>query len=170
MNITKTLLAIAALTLAASASAEETDSLSVATVDTVRVVPRTVTPESQQQYLDQMASQPGAQRLPSGVIFTTIKEGKGTQPTDADKVLVECYSVLSDGSIFYQTEDGQPDEYEVTGVIKGFAEGLKLMHVGGIYRVVIPSELAYGERGIEGVIPGNAALNFTVTLRAAIPK
>jgi FKBP-type peptidyl-prolyl cis-trans isomerase len=55
-------------------------------------------------------------------------------------------------------------------VIKGFAEGLKLMRLGGKYRVIIPSELAYGERGINGVVPGNAALDFTVTLDAIQPK
>jgi FKBP-type peptidyl-prolyl cis-trans isomerase len=78
--------------------------------------------------------------------------------------------VLSDDTVFYKTEDGQPDDYDVTGVIKGFAEGLKMMRVGGTYRVVIPAELAYGKTGIRGVVPGNAALNFTVKLVAVTKK
>jgi FKBP-type peptidyl-prolyl cis-trans isomerase len=134
------------------------------------VMPATVSVESQQAYLDKMAQTPGAKRLDSGVIFITIKEGTGAYPTDADKVSVECYAILSDGSVFYETEEGKPDDYDVTGVIKGFAEGLKLMRLGGKYRVIIPSELAYGERGINGVVPGNAALDFTVTLDAIQPK
>lgn len=134
------------------------------------VVAASVTPESQQAYIDKMASEPGAKRLDSGVVFFTIEEGTGAYPTDGDKVSVECYAILSDGSVFYETEEGQPDDYDVTGVIKGFAEGLKLMRVGGKYRVIIPSELAYGETGINGVVPGNAALDFTVKLDAIQPK
>jgi FKBP-type peptidyl-prolyl cis-trans isomerase len=128
------------------------------------VMPDTVTPESQIAYLDKMAKEPGARRMPSGIIFTTIKEGTGVTPTDADKVSVECYAVLSDDSVFYETAEGEPDDYDVTGVIKGFAEGLKMMRQGGTYRVVIPSELAYGRTGIRGIVPGNAALNFKVKL------
>jgi FKBP-type peptidyl-prolyl cis-trans isomerase len=128
------------------------------------IVPDSVTPESQLAYLDRQAQMPGAKRMPSGIIFTTVKEGKGANPTDNDKVSIECYATLSDESVFYQTEEGQPDDYDVTGVIKGFAEGLKMMRKGGTYRVVIPSELAYGKTGIRGVVPGNAALNFLVTV------
>jgi FKBP-type peptidyl-prolyl cis-trans isomerase len=134
------------------------------------IMPDSVTPESQQAYLDKMAQEPGAMRMPSGIIFTTIKEGDGAYPTDEDKVSVECFAVLSDDTVFYKTEDGQPDDYDVTGVIKGFAEGLKMMRVGGTYRVVIPAELAYGKTGIRGVVPGNAALNFTVKLVAVTKK
>ncbi len=128
------------------------------------VVPKTVSVESQQAFLAETAKQPGAKVLDSGVIFFTIEEGTGAMPTTANKVTVELNSVLSDGSVFYKTEPGEPDEYDVTGVIKGFAEGLQLMRVGGTYRVVIPSNLAYGEKGINGVVPGNAALTFTVHL------
>jgi FKBP-type peptidyl-prolyl cis-trans isomerase len=134
------------------------------------ILPDSVSLESQVAYLDKMAQEPGARRMPSGIVFTTITEGTGSCPTDSDKVSVECYAVLSDGTVFYQTEEGKPDDYDVTGVIKGFAEGLKMMHVGGTYRVVIPSELAYGKTGIRGVVPGNAALNFTVKLVAISPK
>lgn len=134
------------------------------------VVPKTVTNESQLAYLDKMAAEPGAKRMPSGIVFTTIEEGTGDYPVDGDRVSVECYSVLSDDSVFYMTEQGKPDDYDVNGVIKGFAEGLKMMRVGGTYRVVIPAELAYGEKGINGVVPGNAALNFTVKLIAILPK
>ena len=53
--------------------------------------------------------------------------------------------------------------------MKGFTEGLENMQAGGTYRLVIPSSMAYGPQGVPGTIPGNSALDFTVTVLAIIP-
>lgn len=124
-----------------------------------------VSVESQQAFLQSAATADGAILLPSGVVFTVITEGEGATPTIKDRVNVRYKAALSDGTVFDDT-GAQAITFDVAGVIPGFAEGLMLMHPGGTYRVVIPSAAGYGPEGIPGIIPGNAALDFTVTLDA----
>ncbi|MDE5647858.1 MAG: FKBP-type peptidyl-prolyl cis-trans isomerase [Muribaculaceae bacterium] len=70
---------------------------------------------------------------------------------------------LSDGTVFDTTET--PIAMTVGTLVPGFNQGLMKMRPGGTYRLVIPAEMGYGREGIPGVIPGNAALDFTVTLQ-----
>lgn len=126
-------------------------------------IPTAFTQESQEEYLVAAAATDGAITTPSGLVFIVLTEGEGAQPTIKDKVSVAYQAKLSDGTVFDSTDDG-PVEFDVAGVVPGFSEGLQLMRPGGIYRVVIPSNLAYGPEGIPGIIPGNAALDFTVSL------
>lgn len=144
---------------AASADAYISDrvrALHPAPVDTVSVA-------SQKAFLAKAAAEEGAMTLPDGVVFTIIQEGEGAMPTDADKVTVKYVGRLSDGTVFDDTED-ENVVFDVTGVIPGFSESLKQMRPGGTYRITIPADRAYGVKGITGVIPGNAALEFTITL------
>lgn len=127
-----------------------------APVDTVSVA-------SQKAFLAKAAKEEGATVLPDGVVFTIIQEGEGAMPTDADKVTVKYVGRLSDGTVFDDTED-ENVVFDVTRVIPGFSESLKQMRPGGTYRITIPADRAYGVKGITGVIPGNAALEFTITL------
>ena len=129
--------------------------------------PDTVTVESQQIFIDGAASQPGSMRMPSGLVFTVLTEGEGVNPGPNDKVKVNYVAKLSDGSVFDDTE-GEAIEFDVPMVIPGFSEGLQMMKPGGTYRIVIPAELGYGTRGIPGIIPGNAALDFTVKLEGIV--
>ncbi|HYI41254.1 MAG TPA: FKBP-type peptidyl-prolyl cis-trans isomerase [Allosphingosinicella sp.] len=99
---------------------------------------------------------------PSGIRFETLKPGTGPKPTDADMVLVTYEGHLADGTLFDASP--QPTAFPVTGVVPGFAEGLKLMQKGGRYRFWIPSALAYGAEGSSGAIPPNAELEFIVAL------
>ena len=104
----------------------------------------------------------------SGLVFETLVEGVGEHPVLNGKVKLLYTGRLSDGTVFDSTEE--PVIFDVARLVKGFTEGLLLMRPGGIYRLFIPAELGYGARGIEGAIPGNAALDFEVKLLEVITK
>ena len=125
-------------------------------------LPDVFTPQSQQAFLDSVASLPGAVRYPDGLIMIVELEGEGPMPVDSDRVRVMYTGRFSDGIEFDATT--QPIEFGVTEVTPGFSEGLKMMRPGGRYRIVMPATLAYGSEGIPGAVPGNAALDFTVDL------
>lgn len=131
-------------------------------------VPDTVSIESQQGFIAQQAALPGAETTASGLVFIILQEGEGAMPTDSDIVNVQYTGRLSDGTIFDQTGD-ENVQFNVNQLIPGFTEALKMMRPGGTYRVVIPYNLAYGEKGIQGIIPGYSALDFTVTLEGIVP-
>lgn len=124
----------------------------------------TVSVQSQADFIAGIAKTPGAVTLPGGTVFVVIQEGEGAKPTDTDKVVVAYRGQLADGTVFDSTEEGGTVTFDVNRLVKGFTEGLKEMKPGGTYRIVIPAPQGYGDRGIPGVIPGNAALDFTVTL------
>lgn len=130
-------------------------------------LPDTFTPESQDDFLDSVAALPGAVRYPDGLIMIVELEGEGAMPVLSDTVRLMYSGRLSDGREFDATT--APVEFGVDRVTPGFSEGLQLMRPGGRYRIVMPASLAYGVEGIPGVIPGNAALDFTVDLLAVKP-
>lgn len=118
--------------------------------------------ESQRAFLDANKSREGVEQTPSGLLFEVITEGEGKHPAPNDVVRVTYKGALADGTVFDQTE--QPIDLPVSGVVKGFSEGLQMMKPGGTYRLFIPASLGYGDKGAGGVIPPGAALDFTVTL------
>ena len=100
----------------------------------------------------------------SGLQLQVLKDGTGPAPTASDIVLVHYKGKVQDGTVFDSTEGKQPVPFPVTGVIPGFTEGLQMMKKGGTYRLKIPPQLAYGEKGAGGVIPPNATLDFEIQL------
>jgi FKBP-type peptidyl-prolyl cis-trans isomerase len=100
----------------------------------------------------------------SGLRIQTLKAGTGEQPGPGDAVLVTYVGRLAaNGTVFDKSE--QPVGMMVADVVPGFSEGLQLMRKGGTYRITLPPQLAYGEKGAGGgVIPPNATLEFDVTL------
>jgi FKBP-type peptidyl-prolyl cis-trans isomerase len=106
----------------------------------------------------------------SGLQYQVIKQGEGPKPKATDQVTVNYKGTLLDGTEFDSSyKRGQPATFPVTGVIPGWTEALQLMPVGSTYRLFIPSELAYGERGAGGAIGPNAVLIFEVELQEIAP-
>ncbi len=100
----------------------------------------------------------------TGLQYQVIKEGEGAIPRINSKVTVHYAGWLTDGSMFDASyQRGEPSSFGVTQVIAGWTEGLQLMREGSIYKFVIPSELAYGEKGRPS-IPANSTLVFQVEL------
>lgn len=124
--------------------------------------------EAQQAFLDKATAEQGAVVTPSGLVFQVIVEGEGVTPAAGDDVVVNYVGALSDGSEFDRSSS--PVTFDVDRVVPGFSEGLKMMRPGGRYRIVIPASLGYGERGVPGDIPPNAALDFTVDMLQVVPK
>ena len=116
-------------------------------------------------YLAKAATEPGAKKLESGLIITTLKPGTGPSPKATDKVKVHYHGTLTDGTVFDSSvQRGEPITFPLDGVIKCWAEGVQTMKVGGKSRLVCPSELAYGDRGSPPRIKPGATLVFEVEL------
>jgi FKBP-type peptidyl-prolyl cis-trans isomerase FklB len=115
-------------------------------------------------YLEENKKKSGVKTLKSGLQYKVITEGKGKAPQEKDSVTVHYRGTLIDGTEFDSSyKRGQPASFPVGGVIKGWTEALQLMKEGAKWQLVIPSDLAYGESGRQG-IPPNAVLVFEVEL------
>ncbi|KPL10389.1 hypothetical protein AMJ85_05870 [candidate division BRC1 bacterium SM23_51] len=107
----------------------------------------------------------GVTTTASGLQYVVLTEGDGPQPKATDRVSVHYRGTLLDGTEFDSSyKRGEPATFPVKGVIPGWTEALQLMKVGSKYRLFIPSELAYRERGSPPRIPPNATLIFEVEL------
>jgi FKBP-type peptidyl-prolyl cis-trans isomerase FklB len=121
--------------------------------------------EEGKKFLDENKKKSGIVTLASGVQYQVINEGSGACPKDTDMVTVNYTGTLIDGTVFDSSvERGQPASFPVNRVIPGWSEALKLMKPGAKWKVFIPSELAYGERGAGGKIKPNAVLIFEIEL------
>lgn len=117
------------------------------------------------EYQEIMRHKSGVVTLPSGLQYEIIKEGFGAKPKATDKVRVHYHGTLINGVVFDSSvERGEPAEFPLNAVIPGWTEILQLMPVGSKWRVVIPSELAYGSRGAGDVIRPNMTLIFEIEL------
>ncbi len=107
----------------------------------------------------------GVQTTASGLQYKVTKPGTGTMPKAADTVSVHYRGTLLDGTEFDSSHKrGQPAEFPVNGVIKGWTEALQLMKVGARWTLYVPSALAYRDRGAGRLIGPNATLVFEVEL------
>ncbi|MBI4247593.1 MAG: FKBP-type peptidyl-prolyl cis-trans isomerase [Candidatus Rokubacteria bacterium] len=118
-----------------------------------------------QAFVAKAAAEKGASKTAGGAIVSTIKPGTGASPTATDKVKVHYHGTLVDGTVFDSSvQRGEPVTFPLNGVIPCWTEGVQQMKVGGKYRLVCPSELAYGDRGAPPRIKPGATLMFEVEL------
>jgi FKBP-type peptidyl-prolyl cis-trans isomerase FklB len=116
-------------------------------------------------YLQENAKKEGVTTLPSGLQYEVINDGTGPMPTIEDNVTTHYHGTLIDGTVFDSSVDrGEPASFPVGGVIKGWTEALQLMSVGSKWKLYVPYDLAYGERGAGAQIGPYSTLIFEVEL------
>ena len=116
-------------------------------------------------FLAENAKKEGITVLESGLQYEVINEGDGEKPSKSSTVKTHYHGTLIDGTVFDSSvQRGTPAEFPVGGVIAGWTEALQLMPVGSKWRLFIPHNLAYGERGAGGDIAPYSALVFEVEL------
>ena len=121
-------------------------------------------------FLAKNAAREGVKVTESGLQYEVITEGGGDRPAATDQVKVHYRGTLIDGTEFDSSYSrGEPITFGLDRVIPGWTEGLQLMTAGSKYKLFIPGELAYGERGAGGSIGPNATLVFEVELLAVNP-
>ena len=115
-------------------------------------------------FLKENAKREGVVTTASGLQYEVVKMGKGATPADTSKVKVHYHGTLVDGSVFDSSvERGEPAEFGVNQVIKGWTEGLQLMPVGSKFKFYIPQELAYDKQNRGKILPFSALI-FEVEL------
>src|SRR5690348_11024658 len=115
-------------------------------------------------FLAKAATEPGAQKTDSGLIYKELAAGSGESPKATDTVKVNYRGTFTNGTEFDSSyKRNQPAQFPLNGVIKCWTEGVQKMKVGGKARLVCPSDIAYGNQG-RGAIPGGATLVFEVEL------
>jgi FKBP-type peptidyl-prolyl cis-trans isomerase FklB len=121
--------------------------------------------EAGKKFLEDNKKKPGVVTLPDGLQYMVMKEGTGPMPSATDTVVIHYHGTLIDGTVFDSSVDkGQPIEYPVNGFIKGWIEALQMMKVGSKWKLFVPSELGYGERGSGPKIQPNSTLIFEMEL------
>ena len=121
--------------------------------------------EEGEKFLAENGKRPEVTTLPSGLQYEIIKEGKGAIPTMMNTVSTHYHGTLINGTVFDSSIDrGEPIEFPVGGVISGWTEALKLMPVGSKWKLYIPYNLAYGERGSGKDIGPYSTLIFDIEL------
>lgn len=116
------------------------------------------------EYMTANKAKPGVVTLPSGLQYRVVKEGKGSTPLDSDMVEVHYKGMLLNGEAFDASAPGKHSTLKVSALISGWKEALKLMRAGSRWELVIPPNLAYGERGQAPAIGPNETLLFEVEL------
>lgn len=117
------------------------------------------------KFMEENKTKPGIITLPSGLQYQVLKEGTGPKPKATDKVTAHYRGTLPNGTVFDSSYDrNQPLSIGVSEVIPGWTEALQLMKVGSKWKLFIPSDLGYGERGAGRDIPPNSPLVFEMEL------
>ena len=121
------------------------------------------------QFLAENAKRDGITITDSGMQYEILQAGEGDTPTSQSTVRTHYHGTLIDGTVFDSSVDrGEPTEFPVNGVIAGWTEALQMMPVGSKWKLYLPYQLAYGERGAGGAIGPYAALVFEVELLAIV--
>ncbi|HSW06413.1 FKBP-type peptidyl-prolyl cis-trans isomerase [Aquabacterium sp.] len=122
-------------------------------------------PAIKNEVAEKAAKEAGAVVTDSGLVFRSLREGKGPVPAATDIVKVHYRGTFPDGKEFDSSyKRNEPTEFPLNRVIKCWTEGVQRIKVGGQAKLTCPPAIAYGERGAGGVIPPNATLQFEVEL------
>jgi len=117
------------------------------------------------KFLEENGKRSSVVTLVSGLQYEIMVEGNGPKPGPADKVKTHYHGTLINGEVFDSSVDrGEPISFPVNGVIKGWTEALQLMPVGSKWKLFVPYDLAYGERGAGAQIGPFSTLIFEVEL------
>jgi FKBP-type peptidyl-prolyl cis-trans isomerase FklB len=117
------------------------------------------------EFLEANKQKPGVIVLPEGIQYEVVKEGTGPKPAPTDKIKAHYKGALLDGKEFDSSfKRNQPFSAPLRSLIKGWQIAIPLMNQGSHWRLWIPSDLAYGDRGAGNDIPGGATLLFEVEL------
>lgn len=120
---------------------------------------------SEDAFLATYASLEGVVLRDSGLMYRVVEAGDGTTPTAQSRVRVTYRGTLMNGQVFDETAPGKPVEFQVSSLIRGWQEALPLMREGATWDLVVPSYLAYGEKGTDdGTIGPSQPLIFEMTL------
>jgi FKBP-type peptidyl-prolyl cis-trans isomerase len=124
----------------------------------------------EEQLFAALKGKPGVGALPDGVHYIVVKAGTGIRPTPADSIVINAIGIFPDGTVFEDTFQKKQTIKTLTGsLIPGLNETIQLMPEGSVWRIFIPSALAYGPAGLPNVIPSNTALVFDITLMTVKP-
>ncbi len=117
------------------------------------------------QFLTENREKKGVIETASGLQYQVLVDGDGEKPSPADEVKCHYHGTLIDGTVFDSSvQRGEPATFPVNGVIPGWVEALQMMTTGSKWRLFVPSDLAYGDRGAGGAIGPHSTLIFDVEL------
>ena len=116
-------------------------------------------------YMRINAEKPNVNVLESGLQFEILEQGDGKSPGAESSVVTHYQGTFINGDVFDSSlERGEPAEFPVNRVIKGWTQALQMMKEGDVWRLVVPPKLAYGKRGAGQTIPPDTVLVFEVEL------
>ena len=160
MRLGQTLFAAVALAVVSVAATAEPSNNSNQGVD-MHVTNNTTTDD----FMVNIAKEEGVITTNSGLMYKVLQPGSGTHPAKTSVATVNYEGRLPDGKVFDSSyQRGTPASFGVSDVIAGWTEALQLMQDGSVWELYIPANLAYGARGVPGVIPANSPLVFKVEL------
>lgn len=117
----------------------------------------------EKQLFANIKGQAGIGTLPSGVCYAIIKSGTGIRPMVSDSILIQVKGYLPEGKVFENTYTrNKPLRTTPATLIPGLKETLQIMPAGSTWRIYIPASLAYGSKGVSGIIPAYSAVVFDV--------
>jgi FKBP-type peptidyl-prolyl cis-trans isomerase len=119
----------------------------------------------EKQLFETVKGQPGVGTLPSGVCYVIIKSGTGLRPQLTDSITAQVKGYLPDGKLFEDTYPKNTPMRSITAnLIPGLKDALQIMPAGSLWRIYIPSSMAYAEKGVQGIIPPYSAIVFDIEL------
>ena len=125
----------------------------------------TIAASAQADLAAMAATEKGAVVTPTGLVYRSLKDGTGASPIASDVVKVQYRGSFADGTEFDNSyKRNEPAQFPLGGVIPCWTEGVQRMRVGGKARLTCPAAIAYGARGVGGVIPPNTTLQFEIEL------